>query len=60
MAIEKELNINLMERLHIINRIKAAAEEYSCPEEVMKVILREEKDILEMLYQDPPLSKGKE
>ena len=56
MASEKELNVNLMERLHIVQRIrKVAAKEGATIEEVLEALDTEEMYIAEMLYQQPPL-----
>ncbi len=57
---EKELNVNLFERLHLLKRIKKVAiKEGATIEEVIEAIESEEADINEMLYQNPPLTDGK-
>ena len=56
MASEKEINVNLFERLHIIQRIrKAAKADNATIQDVLAVLDEEEGYIREMLYQKPPL-----
>ena len=53
---EKELNVHLFERLHLLKRIKKVAiKENATIQEILDVIEDEENDIKEMLYQKPPL-----
>ena len=53
---EKELNINLMERLHVLQRIKKVAQKDGATiEDLIAAIDEEESYIKEMLYQKPPL-----
>lgn len=52
---EKEININLLERLHILRRIKKVVKKENVKiEEILEAIEEEEADIKEMLYQKPP------
>ena len=52
---EKEININLQERLHILRRIKKVVKKENVKiEEILEAIEEEEADIKEMLYQKPP------
>ncbi len=54
---EKEININLMERLHLLKRIKkVATKEGATVQEIIEAIDDEAADINEMLYQNPPLT----
>ena len=54
---EKEINVNLLERLHPLKRIKKIAlKEGATIQDVIEAIEEEEADINEMLYQNPPLN----
>ena len=52
---EKELNVNLLERLDLIDRIRAVVEETGDMEAVRKQLDFEEKLINRKLYQKPSL-----
>lgn len=57
MASEKELNVNLFERLHLVQRIRdVASKDGATIQDVLNALDKEEKYIKEMLYQKPPLS----
>lgn len=53
---EKEINVNLLERLDLVERIELAAESGDI-EEVKKQLAMEKKFIERKLYQKPPLVK---
>ncbi len=55
---EKEINVNLLERLHPLRRVKKVAmREGATIQDVIEAIESEEEDINEMLYQNPPLTE---
>ena len=56
---EKEINVNLMERLHPLKRVKRVAQQEGATlQDVIAAIEREEADINEMLYQKPALNNN--
>ncbi len=57
MASEKELNVNLLERLNLIERIKAVIDDGGDLEAVKRQLNFEEKQLDRMLYQKPPLTE---
>lgn len=58
MASEKELNVNLFERLHLVQRIRdVATKDDATIQDILNALDTEEKYIKEMLYQKPPLSE---
>ena len=60
MASERKTIVELQERLHPLRRVKRAAlKEGATIQDVLEAIEYEEADILEMLYQQPPLSEDK-
>ena len=52
---EKEINVNLLERLDLIDRIRAVIDNDGTIEDVTKQLDFEEKLIKRKLYQTPPL-----
>ena len=56
MTTEKELNVNLLRELHHLNRVeRVARRENASVEDILEAIELEKSDIMEMLYQKPPL-----
>ena len=59
MASEKELNVNLFERLHLVQRIRdVATKEGATIQDILNALDKEEAYIKEMLYQKPPLGEA--
>ena len=52
---EKELNVNLLERLDIIDRIRMVIDDGGDMEAVIKQLDIEEKLVKRKLYQEPPV-----
>ena len=55
---EKELNVNLFERLEIVERIRREAERGGLEEDLVQLDI-EQKTIEKKNYQKPPISKEK-
>ena len=57
MAAEKEINVNLLERLNLIERIEAVIENGGDLEDVKRQLAFEKKQLKRMLYQKPPITE---
>ena len=57
MTSEKELNVNLLERLNLIERIEAIIDDGGDLEAVKRQLAIEKKQIKRMLYQKPALTE---